>query len=130
MAIHKLTARKVEAATAGKYEDGGGLRLVVSNTGGKKWVYRFTFHAKRYEMGLGGYPVISLKNARELAAEHREHIAHGLDPRVARNGLEQARPYPPLPNAQRNTSAASAAPGKISSTPGNGFARLKSMHAP
>ena len=40
MAIHKLTPRKVAAAGPGKYEDGGGLRLVVSTNGAKKWVLR------------------------------------------------------------------------------------------
>ena len=33
MAIHKLTVRKVDTAGPGKYEDGGGLRLVVSASG-------------------------------------------------------------------------------------------------
>ncbi len=44
MAIHKLTPRKVATAGPGKYEDGGGLRLVASNTGAKKWVLRFTIN--------------------------------------------------------------------------------------
>ena len=42
MVIHKLTPRKVATAGPGKYEDGGGLRLVVSNRGAKKWVLRIT----------------------------------------------------------------------------------------
>ena len=52
MAIHKLSARKVETAPAGKYEDGGGLRLVVSASGARKWVFRYTLSGKRREMGL------------------------------------------------------------------------------
>jgi hypothetical protein len=40
MAIHKLTPRKVAIAQFGKYEDGGGLRLVVSSSGAKKRVFR------------------------------------------------------------------------------------------
>jgi len=51
MAIHRLTPRKVATATAGKYEDGGGLRLIVSGSGAKKWVLRFTLSGKRREMG-------------------------------------------------------------------------------
>ena len=47
MAIHKLSARKVAIATPGKYEDGGGLRLVVSARGAKKWVLRLTIDGKR-----------------------------------------------------------------------------------
>ena len=36
MAIHKLALRKVATAGPGKYEDGGGLRLMVSKSGAKK----------------------------------------------------------------------------------------------
>ena len=53
MAMHKLSSRKVETATPGKYEDGAGLRLVVSETGAKKWVIRFSLSGRRREMGLG-----------------------------------------------------------------------------
>lgn len=33
MAIHKLSKRKVATAGAGKFEDGGGLRMVVTTAG-------------------------------------------------------------------------------------------------
>ena len=45
MAGH-LTARKVETAKPGKYGDGANLYLVVSKTGARKWVLRFTWHGK------------------------------------------------------------------------------------
>jgi hypothetical protein len=38
----RLTARKVATAKAGKYADGGNLYLIVSDTGTRKWVLRFT----------------------------------------------------------------------------------------
>ena len=48
-------ARLTPPAKPGKYEDGGGLRLVVSPTGAKKWVpaLRYASQGKRREMGLG-----------------------------------------------------------------------------
>jgi len=52
MPIHKLPPRKVATSGPGKHEDGGGLRLVVSRTGARKWMLRFTLHGKRREMGL------------------------------------------------------------------------------
>lgn len=52
MAGH-LTARKVETAKPGKYCDGANLYLIVSKTGTKKWVLRFTFRGQPKEMGLG-----------------------------------------------------------------------------
>ena len=80
MAIHRLTPRKVATANAGKYEDGGGLRLVVSASGAKKWVLRFTIHGKRREMGLGSYPDIGLADVRERVSEYRTMAKSGIDP--------------------------------------------------
>jgi len=84
MAIHKLTPRKVATAGPGKYEDGGGLRLVVSKSGAKKWVLRFTIDGKRREMGLGSFLDVGLAEAREKAREHRKQAETGVDPIEAR----------------------------------------------
>ena len=70
MAIHLLSPRKVTSTGPGKYEDGGGLRLVVSKAGAKKWVLRFTIDGKRREMGLGSFPDVTLAAARNKASEH------------------------------------------------------------
>lgn len=78
--IHKLHPRKVASAGPGKHEDGGGLRLVVSSTGAKKWVLRYTAGDKRREMGLGSYPEVSLADAREAADQFRKMAKSGLDP--------------------------------------------------
>ena len=84
MTIHKLTSRKVATAGPGKYEDGGGLRVVVSATGAKKWVLRFTINGKRREMGLGSFPDVGLADARSKATEYRKQLKNGLDPIEAR----------------------------------------------
>ena len=46
----KLTTRKVETARPGKYSDGGNLYLVVSKSGARKWVLRFTWRGRSKEM--------------------------------------------------------------------------------
>ena len=92
MAIHKLTPRKVATATTGKYEDGGGLRLVVSMAGARKWVLRFTINGKRREMGLGSYPDVSLATARAKASEYRQQAARGIDPIDARRAEPEKVP--------------------------------------
>ncbi len=92
MAIHKLTPRKVATARPGKYVDGGGLRLVVSNSGAKKWVFRFTFEGKCREMGLGSFPDVGLAAAREKATEHRKEVKAGIDPIEARRSQPQKTP--------------------------------------
>jgi len=37
----------------GRYLDGDGLYLVVSNTGGKSWLLRYQLGGKRRDMGWG-----------------------------------------------------------------------------
>jgi integrase len=84
MQLHRLTAKAVASARPGKYEDGGGLRLVVSPAGAKKWVLRITIHGKRRELGLGSYPTITLAAARQKAAHLRGEVEAGRDPRGPR----------------------------------------------
>ncbi len=76
----KLTARKVEAAKPGKYSDGGNLYLIVSETGARKWVLRFTWRGRAKEMGLGSALSVPLADAREKASSARRKIALGLNP--------------------------------------------------
>src|SRR5450631_4110913 len=80
----KLTARKVETAKPGKYSDGGNLYLIVSETGARKWVLRFTWRGRAKEMGLGSASTVPLAEAREKAACARRKIAQGLNPIVER----------------------------------------------
>jgi integrase len=87
----KLTARKVETARPGKHVDGDGLHLVVDASGARRWVLRFTLYGKRREMGLGGFPDISLSVAREKASEARKQVRAGVDP-VAAGKKERAAP--------------------------------------
>ncbi|MDH4560205.1 integrase arm-type DNA-binding domain-containing protein [Pseudomonas sp. BN411] len=82
----KLNPKKVENLfEPGTYEDGDGLRLVVKATGRKSWVLRFQLNGKRREMGLGGFPEVSLKAARLAAADQRKLLAAGADPMAARD---------------------------------------------
>ena len=76
----RLTARKVATAKSGKYSDGGNLYLIVSPTGSRKWVLRFSWRGRAKEMGLGTPAAVSLADARERAASARRKIAQGLNP--------------------------------------------------
>jgi integrase len=79
MAGH-LNARKVETAKPGKYADGANLYLVVSKTGARKWVLRFTSRGKPKEMGLGSAASVPLADARDRAAAARRKISQGINP--------------------------------------------------
>lgn len=76
----KLTARKVQTAKPGKYSDGGNLYLVVSETGSRKWVLRFTWRGKPKEMGLGSATSVPLADAREKAGTARRKVGQGINP--------------------------------------------------
>ncbi len=91
MKSNGLTARKVETAKLGKYEDGHGLRLVVSPSGARKWVFRFMRAGKRVEMGLGSVPAVSLAQARENAADARRLVKAGKDPLAVRRAEQAAQ---------------------------------------
>ena len=66
----------------GRYSDGGGLHLFISKLGSKSWVQRITIDGRRRDIGLGGFPSVSLALAREKAAENRAAVAGGRDPLV------------------------------------------------
>ena len=76
-----LTAATVKAASKpGLHGDGNTLFLCVAQGGSKSWIQRITIDGKRRDLGLGGWPVISLASARRRAAENRTVVAEGRDP--------------------------------------------------
>ena len=77
---NRLSASGAKAAPAGKHADGAGLWLHKRDDGGAQWVLRVTAHGRRREMGLGAYPAVSLKAAREAADAARAVVRQGLDP--------------------------------------------------
>lgn len=89
--LARLTAVAVKnAKEPGVYQDGGGLRLVVTPAKTRQWVIRITVNGKRRDVGLGGYPAVSLDKARTLAAEHRTTAKTGGDP-IEQRRIEKAK---------------------------------------
>jgi integrase len=94
-----LDAKTVETAKPRarpyRLSDGGGLLLQVEPTGGKSWLVRFMQAGRRREAGLGGWPLVSLSEARTKAAKARAEARNGSDPILARRealkALEAAR---------------------------------------
>ena len=68
------------AAEPGRYCDGHGLYLVVQPSGSRSWVQRITIGDRRRELGLGGYPLVSLQDARAQAFTYRQLARAGGDP--------------------------------------------------
>lgn len=79
-ATYRLKDVAIKALTKpGWHADGDGLYLRVTDTG-RRWVFVFHRHGKRRELGLGAYPGVSLKTARELAGNARKEVRQGLNP--------------------------------------------------
>lgn len=79
----QLSAAEVRRITKpGAHAVGGvtGLYLRVAPTGGRAWILRATVGNKRREIGMGGFPDVSLAEARERAREARRKIRDGIDP--------------------------------------------------
>lgn len=80
LAVNRLTS-------PGLHFVGGvaGLALQVLPSGGRSWVLRARVGSKRRDMGLGGFPDVTLAQAREAARVARAKIRDGVDP------IEEAR---------------------------------------
>jgi integrase len=90
--IGRLSALKVAKLTEpGYYADGGNLYFRVAPppknrrpdkqvSGARGWIFRFALGGRTRDMGLGGYPDISLAAARDLAKKFRVLVKEGIDP--------------------------------------------------
>lgn len=67
-----------------------GLRLRVKDSGARNWVLRTTVAGRRAELGLGGFPAVTLAQAHEKAREALELIKSGVDP-VAQRRAQRRR---------------------------------------
>lgn len=78
--------------TPGLHAVGGvaGLALQVSPNGARSWVLRAMVGGKRREMGLGGYPDVTLAGAKEAARAARALIDQGTDPVAERQAKRSA----------------------------------------
>lgn len=67
-----------------------GLCLQVSEGGSRSWILRTLVNGKRKSIGLGGYPDVSLAEARNRAGEIRMQIRSGVDPVEERRAFRLA----------------------------------------
>jgi integrase len=83
---NRLTAMECKnAKSSARLADGGGLYLYVSGKGTKSWVFRFNWHGKRKEMGLGSFLTLGLAEAREAAENARKRVANDENPIAERS---------------------------------------------
>lgn len=91
-----LTPLSVKNAKPGRHADGGGLHLLVKESGARSWVYRFMLRGKARDVGLSRCPEavellrqsgneeLTLSQARDVAAIYRLKVKAGIDPLAER----------------------------------------------
>lgn len=104
MKANQLNVAKVRTKVPGRYTDGGGLMLLVKESGSRSWVLRVVVEGQgRKDIGLGSVDLdrqpgeaadmlealpigkrkhLTLAEARQKAAEGRRLARSGIDPRI------------------------------------------------
>ena len=77
-----LTAKRIAKLRQrpGRYHDGHGLILQVSNADNASWVLRYQRDGRERWLGLGPLHTVGLKEARERARAARLRLLDGIDP--------------------------------------------------
>ncbi|MEE2731736.1 MAG: integrase arm-type DNA-binding domain-containing protein [Pseudomonadota bacterium] len=91
----KLTVKAVEKlvadGTRGEHGDGEGLYLRVTGNGKASWFYRYVFEGKRTKLGLGSWPTVGLKEARDKRFQEAKKAAQGVNPVEAKAEEKEAK---------------------------------------
>ena len=67
------------------------LRILPPPAASRGWILRINIGGARRDLGLGGYPAVSLAQAREAARGKRQLVRDGVDPAVQKRAAESAR---------------------------------------
>ena len=82
----RLTVARVRSlAKPGRYAAGPTLYLNVAPGGTKSWIQRLTVNGKRRDLGLGGWPLVTLGEARDPGENDR------IGPRERRQSVRNAK---------------------------------------
>lgn len=92
-----LTYIQINAAKPGEkawsLSDSQGLLLVIQPNGSKLWRFKYRFLDKQKTLHLGGWPQVSLADARVRRDEAKRKIAEGLDPALEKKRARIAAKY-------------------------------------
>src|SRR5262245_42828238 len=92
---NRLTATEVSTKKKpGRYSDGHGLWLQVSESGSKAWLFRYMLNGRARHMGLGPVHTVSLAEARVRARGARQLLLDGKDPLVVKHAERIASRLP------------------------------------
>jgi integrase len=74
-----------------KLTDGRGLHLLVTPGGSRLWRIRYRYNGNESTMGVGAYPDVTLKDARELVDDARKALRNGINPVAQRRAGRAAQ---------------------------------------
>ena len=74
-----------------KLQDGCGLYLLVTRSGGKLCRLDYRHEDKRNTMALGAYPAVSLADTRKRRDEAKKLLANGIDPVEDRKAAKETQ---------------------------------------
>lgn len=80
-------------AKAWNLSDSQGLYLVIQPNGSKLWRFRYRFLDKQKKLHLGGWPQVSLADARVRRDEAKKKLAEGIDPALEKKRARIAAKY-------------------------------------
>lgn len=81
-----LVAAKIKHLAPGRWADGHGLVLTVTETGARNWGFRYrAADGRRRLAGLGAFPAVGLAEARAKAADLAKQLRGGVDPLDAKD---------------------------------------------
>ena len=88
---------------ADKHFDEHGLILRVRASGSKHWIWRGTVRGRRRDLGLGTFPYVSLREARDKAFEYRRLAKAGEDPAAVHTppGTSEVEPRSDAPTFRK-----------------------------
>jgi len=87
MRMAELTWREVcGLKQPGMHRVGKGLYLQITKAGSKSYILRYRLNGRSREMGLGGFDLVGLAEARDVANDYRKLVKQGIDPIEYRNG--------------------------------------------
>jgi hypothetical protein len=80
--LHALDNVDLGSLPLGWHADGAGLWLRVRQTRvvSRRWTFIYQLDHVRHEVGLGGWPEVSLRAARRMVANFRNMLFEGRDP--------------------------------------------------
>jgi integrase len=91
MALTDLKVRTAKPADKQqKLYDSGGLLLLITTAGGKRWIFKYRSDSKEKSLALGVYPDVSLGEARKRRDAARAKLATGIDPSEAKKADKRA----------------------------------------